>query len=90
MLTSRASTYRPTRSIPPPFSSSPAISATIVTTVIVVTERTRAEIQYPPTIPFRLVAPSISRRAKPDSKSRATENPMKMPPTVDAWSSTKP
>ena len=31
--------------MPPPFSSSPAISATIVITVIVVTERTSADIQ---------------------------------------------
>jgi hypothetical protein len=36
------------------------------------------------------VAPSISLRAKPDSKSRATEKAVKMPPKVAAWSSTKP
>ena len=41
-------------------------------------------------IPPRFVAPSISRREKPDSKSRAIEKPVKTPPKVAAWSSTKP
>ena len=27
----------------------------------------------------------MSRRANPDSKSRATEKPVKMPPKVAAW-----
>ena len=41
-------------------------------------------------IPPRRRAASSSRREKPDSKSRATEKPVKMPPNVEAWSSTKP
>ena len=51
--------------------------------MIVAAARTSADSQYPATMPPRFVAPSIRRRAKPDSKSRATEKPVNTPPNVD-------
>ena len=68
----------------------PVISATAVITTIVVTARASAPTQYPATMPPCCGAASISRRANPDSKSRAIENPVNTPPKADAWSSTKP
>ena len=51
---------------------------------IVNTARVRAASQYPATMPARADAASMSRREKPDSKSRATEKPVKIPPKADA------
>ena len=41
-------------------------------------------------IPLCRGAARSIRRAKPDSKSRAIEKPVNMPPKAEAWSSTKP
>ncbi len=41
-------------------------------------------------MPPRFWAASINRRENPDSKSRAIEKPVKIPPNADACMSTKP
>ena len=41
-------------------------------------------------MPSRRLAASISRREKPDSKSRATAKPVKTPPKAEVCSSTNP
>ena len=60
----------------------PAISAAIVTTVPVSAQRSSAPRAYPAMIPLRRGALSISRRANPESKSRATANPVNTPPNA--------
>ena len=68
----------------------PASRATTVTTRTVNAARTSAPSQYPAMIPLCRGAARSIRRAKPDSKSRAIEKPVNMPPNADACSRTKP
>ena len=72
----------PDSSMPLPSTCMPAIRPAIVTTVATTSHRRNAPTTYPAMIPLRRGAPSISLRAKPDSKSRATAKPVKTPPNA--------
>ena len=82
--------YMPKTSTAPPKTFIPAMSATTVSTVAV----TRPAQRAPPARSrarsrVRFGAASSSRRAKPDSKSRAIPKPVKTPPNAADWIRTK-
>ncbi len=83
-----ASRYSPSRSTAPPPTCIPTASAITVSITHTNTARDRAASAYPATIADRRGAASISRRPKPDSKSRAMAKPVNTPPKAEAWSST--
>ncbi len=78
----------PNRSTPLPSMFIPAISATTVSKLQVIRARVSAAIMYPTTMPPRLGADSMKRRAKPLSKSRAIAKPVNTPPKAADWSTT--
>ena len=84
-----ASVYSPIRSTGPPPTFMPDASAITVRSVAVMHQRRIAARPYPSTMPVLFGEASISRRAKPPSKSRATPKPVKTPPKAADWRRTK-